>query len=310
MSHPHPELSAPGPLAERGLRIIPLGGLGEVGRNMTVFEYDGRLLVVDCGVLFPEDHHPGVDLILPDFEPIRDRLDDIEALVLTHGHEDHIGAVPYLLRERGDLPLVGSKLTLALLAGKLREHRLKETPKHEVKEGDRISFEFTQAGIEAKIDRAIEQSLEIVSQRINALGTTEPTIQRQGLELMVASGKADPARRVGDTRRVNRWSLVGAAFVLGKLREESSALAIKNAVAEANITTTSPGLVLCTIGMVLMLATLLTHNDIETWEGNPLYTRVLLAPEASSSEPPRPLPVGGMSDPLGGDTVPDPLADP
>ena len=66
MSHPHPELSAPGPLAERGLRIIPLGGLGEVGRNMTVFEYDDRLLVVDCGVLFPEDHHPGVDLILPD----------------------------------------------------------------------------------------------------------------------------------------------------------------------------------------------------------------------------------------------------
>jgi len=140
MSHPHPELSAPGPLAERGLRIIPLGGLGEVGRNMTVFEYDGRLLVVDCGVLFPEDHHPGVDLILPDFEPIRDRLDEVEALGLTHGHEDHIGAVPYLLRERGDIPLVGSKLTLALLAGKLREHRLKETPKHEVKEGDRIGF--------------------------------------------------------------------------------------------------------------------------------------------------------------------------
>ena len=140
MSHPHPELSAPGPLAERGLRIIPLGGLGEVGRNMTVFEYDGRLLVVDCGVLFPEDHHPGVDLILPDFEPIRDRLDQIEALVLTHGHEDHIGAVPYLLRERDDIPLVGSKLTLALLAGKLREHRIKETPKHEVKEGDRIHF--------------------------------------------------------------------------------------------------------------------------------------------------------------------------
>jgi ribonuclease J len=140
MSRPHPELSAPGPLPKEGLRVIPLGGLGDVGRNMTVFEYDGRLLVVDCGVLFPEDHHPGVDLILPDFDPIRDRLDKVEALVLTHGHEDHIGATPYLLRERGDIPLVGSQLTLALLTPKLREHRLKETVQHVVKEGDTLQL--------------------------------------------------------------------------------------------------------------------------------------------------------------------------
>ncbi|MBL0748294.1 ribonuclease J [Nocardioides baculatus] len=140
MSHPHLDLSTPGPLPAGGLRVIPLGGLGEVGRNMTAFEYDGRLLLVDCGVLFPEDHHPGVDLILPDFEPIRDRLDAVEALVLTHGHEDHIGATPYLLRERGDIPLVGSKLTLALLGSKLREHRLKETAQYEVAEGQTITF--------------------------------------------------------------------------------------------------------------------------------------------------------------------------
>ncbi len=140
MTHAHPELSAPAPLPAGGLRVIPLGGLGEVGRNMTVFEYDGRLLLVDCGVLFPEEHHPGVDLILPDFEPIRDRLDAVEALVLTHGHEDHIGATPYLLRERGDIPLVGSKLTLALLGSKLREHRLKEVPQYEVAEGQTITF--------------------------------------------------------------------------------------------------------------------------------------------------------------------------
>ena len=140
MSHPHPELSAPDALPTGGLRVIPLGGLGEVGRNMTVFEYDGRLLLVDCGVLFPEDHHPGVDLILPDWSSIRDRLDDVEALVLTHGHEDHIGATPYLLRERGDIPLVGSELTLALLGSKLREHRLKETVHHLVAAGDRVRF--------------------------------------------------------------------------------------------------------------------------------------------------------------------------
>jgi ribonuclease J len=140
VSHPHPELSTPPPLSKGGLRVIPLGGLGEVGRNMTVFEYDGRLLIVDCGVLFPEENHPGVDLILPDFDAIRDRLDAVDALVLTHGHEDHIGAVPYLLREREDIPLVGSQLTLALVASKLREHRLKDTVRTIVAEGDRLSF--------------------------------------------------------------------------------------------------------------------------------------------------------------------------
>nr|WP_212755750.1 ribonuclease J [Flexivirga aerilata] len=113
----------PPPLTKGGVRVVPLGGLGEVGRNMTVVEYDGKLLIVDCGVLFPEDH-PGVDLILPDFEYIRDRLDDIVAIVLTHGHEDHIGAVPYLLRLKPDIPLVGSTLTLALVEAKLKEHRI------------------------------------------------------------------------------------------------------------------------------------------------------------------------------------------
>ncbi len=106
------------------LRVIPIGGLGEIGRNMTVFEIDGKLLIVDCGVLFPEEEQPGVDLILPDFSPVRDRLDDVLGIVLTHGHEDHIGAVPYLLRLRGDIPLIGSTLTLALVEAKLKEHRI------------------------------------------------------------------------------------------------------------------------------------------------------------------------------------------
>ncbi|GAB3847631.1 ribonuclease J [Micromonospora andamanensis] len=114
----------PPPLPEGGLRIIPLGGLGAIGRNMTVFEYDGKLLVVDCGVLFPDVEQPGVDLILPDFGPILDRLDDIQAIVLTHGHEDHIGAVPYLLAHKPDIPLVGSQFTLALVEAKLAERRI------------------------------------------------------------------------------------------------------------------------------------------------------------------------------------------
>jgi ribonuclease J len=136
MSHPHPDLSPPAELPPGRLRIVALGGLGEIGRNMTVFEYSGRLLVVDCGVLFPESDQPGVDLILPDFDYVRPRLDQIDAIILTHAHEDHIGAVPYLLREKPDIVLVGSRLTLALVESKLAEHRI--TPYSlEVREGQR-----------------------------------------------------------------------------------------------------------------------------------------------------------------------------
>jgi ribonuclease J len=120
-----PALVPPGPLAPGGLRVTALGGIGEIGRNMTVFEHLGRLLIIDCGVLFPGHDEPGVDLILPDLRHIEDRLDDIEALVLTHAHEDHIGAIPHLLKLRSDIPVVGSKFTLALVAAKCREHRIK-----------------------------------------------------------------------------------------------------------------------------------------------------------------------------------------
>ncbi|HCK79417.1 MAG TPA: RNase J family beta-CASP ribonuclease, partial [Actinobacteria bacterium] len=135
MNYPHPELAAPPALAPGALRIVALGGLGEVGRNMAVFEIDGRLLIIDCGVLFPEDAQPGVDLILPDFTALADRYDDIDAVVLTHGHEDHIGALPYLLRQRADILLIGSRLTLALVAAKLKEHRITPTLQ-EVREGE------------------------------------------------------------------------------------------------------------------------------------------------------------------------------
>lgn len=139
MSHPHPELGPPPLLPAQGLRVVALGGLGEIGRNMTVLEHGGQLLVIDCGVLFPEEHQPGVDVILPDFTYIRDRLKDVAAIVLTHGHEDHIGGVPYLLRERPDIPIVGSKLTLAFIEAKLKEHRITPTTVL-VAEGDRMVF--------------------------------------------------------------------------------------------------------------------------------------------------------------------------
>ena len=152
------DVKLPPKLAPGTLRVIPLGGLGDVGRNMTAFEIDGQIAIVDCGVLFPEDHHPGVDLILPALDYLRDRLDDIVALVLTHGHEDHIGAVPYLLKMRGDIPVYGSKLTLAFLSAKLREHRLREFVLDAVEEGEILeigNFEFEFLAVNHSIPDAL-----------------------------------------------------------------------------------------------------------------------------------------------------------
>ncbi len=139
------DLKNPPKLAPGTLRVVPLGGLGDIGRNMTAFEIDGQIALVDCGVLFPEDDHPGVDLILPALDYLEDRLDDIVALVITHGHEDHIGAVPYLLKKRPDIPVFGSKLALAFIAAKLREHRIRNFDLDAVEEGEILevgNFEF------------------------------------------------------------------------------------------------------------------------------------------------------------------------
>ena len=134
-SHPKTALGPPPKLPRGALRVVALGGIKEVGRNMTMFELDGRLLVVDCGMLLGKTNSPGVDITLPDWSHYADRLDQIDAIVLTHGHEDHIGALPYLLRERKDIPILGSRLTLALVAAKLDQHRMKPDLRR-VREGE------------------------------------------------------------------------------------------------------------------------------------------------------------------------------
>ena len=162
------ELGPPPPLASEALRIVALGGLGEIGRNMTVFEFGGRLLIVDCGVLFPEDNQPGVDLILPDFDYIRERLDDIDGVILTHAHEDHIGGLPYLLRERVDIPVYGSKLTLGLIAAKLREHRIKAELR-EVAEGQIVAindFEVEFVAVNHSIPDALAVAIKTPAGRV------------------------------------------------------------------------------------------------------------------------------------------------
>ena len=127
-------------MPSKKLRVLPLGGLGEIGKNMTVVEYDGKIVVVDTGLMFPTAEMHGIDLVLPDFSYLRDRADDIEAIVLTHGHEDHVGALPYVLREIGIPPVVyGGMLTIGMVRSKLDEHKLGEkTPLQELPAGEKV----------------------------------------------------------------------------------------------------------------------------------------------------------------------------
>ncbi len=223
MSHMHTELGTPPRLAPDTLRVIPLGGLGEIGRNMTVFEFGGKLLVVDCGVLFPEEHHPGVDLILPDFGPIRDRLDDVVAVVLTHGHEDHIGGVPYLLRERGNIPVVGSKLTLALVEPKLREHRLRDVPQHVVAENETLHlgpFELEFVAVNHSIPDAL------------AVAVKTPA----GVALVTGDFKMDQLPLDGRITDLRAFARLGEAGVDLFLTDSTNADVPGFTVAERNIT--------------------------------------------------------------------------
>lgn len=199
---PH-DLFDPPALDPSTLRIIPLGGVGEIGRNMTAYEYGGKLLIIDAGVLFPEETQPGVDLILPDFGPIRDRLDDVQAVVLTHGHEDHIGAVPYLLRIRQDIPIIGSTLTLALIEAKLKEHRIQPYT-HTVKEGQVEKLgPFTLDFI--AVNHSIPDALAVVVE------TPAGTVLHTGDFKMDQLPLDD---RITDLRAVARWGEKGVDLVL------------------------------------------------------------------------------------------------
>lgn len=193
--------SAPPPLPPEGLRIIPLGGLGEIGRNMAVLEFAGRILIIDCGVLFPEDHQPGIDVVLPDFSILADRWDDVDGVFLTHGHEDHIGGVPYLIQAGLRAPIFGSRLTLGFLHAKLRG-RHAET--REVVEGEVLDIgEFRCQFI--AVNHSIPDALAV------AVTTNAGTVVHTG------DFKADPTpldRRLTDMAAFHELGRSGVALLM------------------------------------------------------------------------------------------------
>ena len=193
------------------IKILPLGGLGEIGKNMTIVEIDGRIVVVDTGLMFPTAEMLGIDLVLPDFGYLRDRVDDIEAIVLTHGHEDHVGALPYVLREIGMPPAIYSgRLTIGLVRSKLEEHKLKNAPLKEIEAGERIKlgpFEL----------EMVHMSHSIPDARAVALHTELGTI------LITGDYKFDQTPVDGRPADISRLAAMGAEGVLALCGDSTNA---------------------------------------------------------------------------------------
>jgi ribonuclease J len=189
-------------LSSGKLSILPLGGLGEIGKNMTVVELDGRIVIVDTGLMFPTAEMLGIDLVLPDFSYLRGRIDDIEAIVLTHGHEDHVGALPFVLREIGIPPAIYSgRLTVGLVRSKLEEHKLRNVPIHEIEAGERVKlgpFEL----------ETVHMSHSIPDSRAVALHTELGTV------LITGDYKFDQTPVDGRPADVSRLAQMGAEGIL------------------------------------------------------------------------------------------------
>ena len=203
------------------LRVLPLGGLGEIGKNMTVIEYGGRIIVVDTGLMFPTAEMHGIDLVLPDFTYLRDRADDIEAIVLTHGHEDHVGALPYVIREIGMPPVIyGGLLTIGMVRSKLDEHKLGDkAPLQELPPGEKVTARAVRAG--ARPPRPLDsRHARRPDQDRRRLGADDRRLQvrpdpgRRQARRRLAPGRdrprrADAALRRLDQRRPQRHRAVG-----------------------------------------------------------------------------------------------------
>jgi ribonuclease J len=184
------------------VRILPLGGLGEIGKNMMVLEHEGRIVVVDAGLMFPTSEMLGIDLVLPDFSYLRERSGDLEAIVLTHGHEDHVGALPYVLREVG-MPraIYGGALTIGLVRSKLEEHKIRDAPLEVLPAGEKV--ELGPFGLEL-----VHMSHSIPDSRATAVSTSLGTI------LVTGDYKFDQTPVDGDPADVSRLAELGREGLL------------------------------------------------------------------------------------------------
>jgi len=213
------------------LRVLPLGGLGEIGKNMTVVEYDGRIVVVDAGLMFPTPDQLGIDLVLPDFTYLRERAEDIDAIVLTHGHEDHVGALPFVLREIGEktVPAIyGGPLTIEMVRSKLDEHKLKNVPLQALEPGEEADagpFSLEMVKMAHSIPDAFGVALEC------ELGTTFLTGDYKFDQTPVDGEPADVARLAelgregllllcGDSTNVDRAGIALSESMVGPELEQ------------------------------------------------------------------------------------------
>ncbi len=192
------------------MRIIPLGGLDQIGMNITAFEYDEDIVVVDCGLAFPEDDMLGIDLVIPDTTYLEDNIDRVRALVITHGHEDHIGAIPYVLRKI-PIPVYGTRLTMALVDNKLEEHELLDTTvRHVVSFGDRIRL--------GKIEVEFIRTNHSISDAC-ALAITSPV----GTIVHTGDFKIDYTPVFGDPIDLTRFAELGKQGVLALMCDSTNA---------------------------------------------------------------------------------------
>ena len=204
------------------LRIIPLGGLGEIGKNMTMYESQGERILVDCGLSFPDDEMLGVDIVIPDFTYVLENKDTIKALIVTHGHEDHIGAIPYLLKQ-ADIPIYGTKLTIGLIEAKLSEHQLPIKPRLNVVQcGDVIDFGVFKVET-IRVNHSIPDAM--------ALAITTPA----GMVVQTGDFKVDYTPVFGDTIDLTRFGQLGSDGVLALLSDSTNAEKPGSSVTESRV---------------------------------------------------------------------------